>query len=231
MNKVFLAYSYRDENKSLVAAAIDPLVRTHNLLPVAGDTLGGEELTPAVQALIASSDALVALMTRDEKVDGADKYKATNWVYGELTNARTRKQRAIAIVEKGVDTSGMFSESERIAFDRANPLPAIIRLSQTIAQWKADAGRSLEIRILPQTAGNLALGDQIKCEYRLIPPLGQPGAWRDAYASKRPGGVFLLLQGVKPEELIQVKISKNGSKRWESVQYPQWVHVELDKST
>jgi hypothetical protein len=230
MNKVFLAYSYRDENKNLIAAAIDPLVRSHNLLPIAGDTLGGEALTPAVQDLIAKSDALVALMTRDTKVDGEEKYKATNWVLAELTNARTRKQRAIAIVEKGVDISGMFADSEYIPFERANPLPAIIKLSQTIALWKAEAGRSLEIRVLPPTAGNLALADKTKCEYRLIPPLGQPGAWQDAYASEKPGGVFLLLQGVKPDESIQVKISKNGSMRWQSVQTPQWVHVELGKS-
>ena len=188
MNKVFLAYSYRDENKSLIAAAIDPLVRSHNLLPIAGDTLGGEALTPAVLDLIAKSDALVALMTRDSKVDGEDKYKATNWVLTELTNARTRKQRAIAVVEKDVDTSGMFADNEYIPFDRANPLPAIIKLSQTIALWKSDAGRSLEIRVLPPMAGNLALTDKTKCEYRLIPPLGQLVRGKTLMHQKSPAG-------------------------------------------
>jgi hypothetical protein len=232
MNKIFLAYSYRDENKRLIADVIDPLVRSHNVLPVAGDILGGEQLTAAVQGLIASSDALVGFMTRDRQIAGGNTYAATQWVQNELVTARTRKQRAIAVVENGVDTSGMFSDNERIDFDRANPLPAVIKLSQTIALWKAEAGRSIEIRILPAAAAKVAVSEQLKCEYRLTPPLGRPGSWIEAYASRKPGGVFLLLQGVKPDEAIEVKISKkdNGSARWTSSQNPQWVHIELERA-
>jgi hypothetical protein len=39
--------------------------------------------------------------------------------------------------------------------------------------------------------------------------------------------VFLVVQGVKVNEEIQVKILEGGNPRWRSVESPQWVHIEL----
>jgi hypothetical protein len=104
---------------------------------------------------------------------------------------------------------------------------AFIRLSETIGLWRAESGRSLEIRLLPDAAATLAANENAKCQYRLVPPIGEPTDWKVGRARSKPGGVFLVVQGVKVNEEIQVKILEGDSPRWRSVESPQWVHIEL----
>lgn len=226
MNKIFLSYSFRPENDQVVRQ-IDRLIRSHGLLPVTGEVLGGEELTPEVQALIAGSDALISLLTRDRKIENKESWVATDWVRDELKSARNRNQSAIAVVESGVETKGMFAENEYIPFDRNAPCETMIKLSQTIGRWKERAGRSLEIRLLPDAAAKMASEDNISCQYRLIPQFGKPTEWKEGRAARRPGGVFLIVQGAKLDESIEVKIVQGQAARWRSDEAPQWVHVEL----
>lgn len=224
MNKIFLSYSFRPENEQVVRQ-VDRLIRSHGLLPVTGDVLGGGELTPEVQALIAQSDALISLFTRDKKIGG--NWIPTKWVRKELRSARKREQPAIAMVETGVKIGG---ENEYISFNRAAPCEAMIKLSQTIGRWKESVGRSLEIRLLPEAAARMASGDNARCRYRLTPQGGaKPSAWKEGRVARRPGGVFLLVQGAKFDELIEVKIVRGRADRWRSDEAPQWVHVELER--
>jgi len=226
VNKVFLAYSFRPANDQIVRQ-VDRLIRSHGLLPVTGEVLGGEGLTPEVQALIAQSDALVSLLTRDQKIQNKKSWIPTEWVRDELKSARDRKQPAIAMVETGVEIKGMFAENEYIPFDRAAPCEALIKLSQTIGRWKETAGRSLEIRLLPDAAAQMASQQTAICQYRLTRQLEKPGDWKDGRVARRPGGVFLIVQGAKLDELIEVKVVEGEAARWRSDEAPQWVHVEL----
>ena len=91
----------------------------------------------------------MAVLTREEKIEGREAWRPTGWVSGEYISARGRDQRAIAIIEAGVEINGPYAENERIALDRTAPREAIIRLLETIGLWKLNAGRSLEIRLLP----------------------------------------------------------------------------------
>jgi hypothetical protein len=231
VNKIFLAYSFRPENERVVRD-IGRLVRSHGLALVTGEILGGEGLTSEIQSSIAESDGLVALMTREEQIADRDEWRPTGWVNSEYISARARKQRAMALVEDRVKLDGAFAENERIRFDRQDPCEAMIRLSETIDFWKVKSGRSLEIRLLPQEAANLALRDSLRCEYRVVPP--EFGAvvppWQVGLARSKPGGVFLFIPGVKKDEAIEVRIMEGSTPRWASVESPQWVHVELKSS-
>lgn len=226
MNKVFLAFSFRPDNDPLVRN-IDRIVRSHGLVLVTGEILGGAGLTPEIKTRIKQADALIALLTREEKIDAQESWRPTGWVSTEYAMARARDQRAIALLEGGVRLDGAYSENEHIPLDRAAPCDAMVRLSETIGLWKAESGRSLEIRLLPEAAAALASNDNAKCEYRLISPTGISRDWQMAEARTKPGGVFLVIQGVKVDETIQVKITEGNSTRWRSVESPQWVHVEL----
>jgi hypothetical protein len=62
MNKIFLAYPFREENERLLRA-IDRLVKSHGIALVTGEILGGEDLTAAIKDSIAKSDALIAVLT------------------------------------------------------------------------------------------------------------------------------------------------------------------------
>ena len=74
-------------------------------------------LTPAVQRRITESDALVALFTREQKLAGKNKWLPTTWVQTEITSARTSGKRTIALVEPGVQISGLFADNEHILLD------------------------------------------------------------------------------------------------------------------
>ena len=226
MNKIFLAYSFRPENERLVRD-IDRVVQSHGLVLVTGEILGGAGLTPAIQERIKHSDALVALMTREEKIADQEAWRPTGWVNSEYISARGRSQRATAILESSVRLDGAYAENEHISLDRQSPCEAMIRLSETIGLWKFESGRPLEIRLLPDAAATLAASENAKCWYRLIPPSGDQPAWKEGQARQKPGGVFLVIPGVKQDEAIEVKILEGNAARWRSVESPQWVHVEL----
>jgi hypothetical protein len=226
VNKIFLAFSFRAENSQLVRD-IDRVVRSHGLVLVTGEILGGQGLTAEIQARIKESDALIALMTREQKIEGRDIWQPTPWVTTEYISARARNQLAIAMVEDGVQSNGAYAENEHIKLDRTVQSEAFIRLSETIGLWRAQSGRSLEIRLLPEAAATLAANENTKCEYRLVPPVGDPTDWKVGRARSKPGGVFLVVQGVKVNEDIQVKILEGGNPRWRSEESPQWVHIEL----
>lgn len=66
---------------------------------VTGEILGGAGLTSAIQSRIVEADALVALLTREEKIEGQETWRPTGWVNSEYISARARSQRAIALVE------------------------------------------------------------------------------------------------------------------------------------
>lgn len=51
MKKVFLTYSFREEDRDLVSY-VEHLLASHNILAVTGEGVGGAGLTPAVQKRI-----------------------------------------------------------------------------------------------------------------------------------------------------------------------------------
>jgi hypothetical protein len=190
--------------------------------------VGGDDLTAAIKASIANSDALIALLTKDKKFDDRDEWATTDWVKSELENARTRGQRAIALVEKGVAYGGLHAGNERISLNRENLHDAFLRLSETIGLWKEEAGGFLEIRLFPQLAADAALIETVKCRYRIIKRNAKPGDWQPARARKRPGGVFVEIAGVRQGEDIQIELLEGEQAKWRSNESPQWVHVELE---
>ena len=226
MNKIFLGFSFRPQNEQVVRN-IDRLVRSHGLVLVTGEILGGAGLTSAIQSRIVEADALVALLTREEKIEGQETWRPTGWVNSEYISARARSQRAIALVEDSVKVDGSYAESEHIRIDLQCPCEAMIRLSETIGFWKFEAGRSLEIRLLPEAAATLAATESARCEYRVVPPNGNAPPWQVGQPRPKPGGVFLIIPGVRQDAAIEVRIMEGNTARWRSVESPQWVHVEL----
>ena len=82
MKKVFLSFSFRDEDRPLVSA-VEQLLSSHELMSVTGKKLGGGPLTPTVMHRIEECDALIALLTRrDEKAIGG--WTTHDWVRDEL---------------------------------------------------------------------------------------------------------------------------------------------------
>lgn len=214
MQKLFLSYSFRDEDRSLVSQ-VERLLASHHLLVVTGQKLGGEMLTPAVMERIESCDGLVSLLTRrEQKASGT--WTTHDWVRDELNHARGKNMRAIAMVEDGVDVGGAYGEHERIHFSRESLEEAFLALSETIGVWKAEAGRQLKIQILPEILAEQAamtLGE-MSCQYR-FGSAGNFTEWKQALQVPEEGGTFIYITGVKDDQMIQLRISHAGT-QWQS---------------
>lgn len=227
MKKVFLAFAFRDEDRGL-ATNVEQLLASHDVRVTTGARLGGEQLTPAVQARIDQADGLIALLTRrDQKVAGG--WTTHPWVQDELNYARNQHKRAIALVEDGVDVGGMYAQHERIPFDREKPLQALLALSETIGLWKLEAGRTLKVQILPdELARKVGQGNgTFGCRYRFVVQ-GRYTDWKEVLPVPEPGGTFVYLEGVSDEHMIQLKVEDQAMK-WESPAVSQWMQVRLSR--
>jgi len=223
--KVFLAFAFREQDRSLVDYA-DRLLASQFVVSRTGEDLGGEQLTPAVQSRIDECDALIALLTqRDAKVGGG--YTTHQWVQDEVGYARAKKKRAIALIENGVDVGGMYQPNEYIPLDRVNLLPVLLRLSETVGVWKRELGRTVKVQILPlPLARKVGGGDNgVRCSHRLWHQ-GTFSGWTEVTPVPEGGGTFVYVNGVQEEHLIQLKVEEKG-KVWQSTATSQWMQVQL----
>jgi hypothetical protein len=148
-------------------------------------------------------------------------------VQDELNYARGKQKRAIALIETDVDVGGMYAPNEYIPFDRQNPLPAFLRLSDTVGQWKREIGRTLKVMILPPQLARTVGKGQIKCRYRFSAE-GKWTPWNETEAIGEIGGTFVYLVGVRDDHTIQLEV-KLPNARWQSIAAPQWVQIKLNQ--
>ena len=223
--KVFLAFAFRPQDTELVGH-VGRLLASQHLTAVTGEGLGGEQLTPAVQDRIDRCDALVGLATRRDQKQGGG-YTTHQWVLDEIGYARGQKKRAIAVVENGVDVGGMYQPHEYIPLDTTQPLPALLRLAETLGLWKQETGRTLKVQILPPAlATKLGAGaNGAQCSYRLWLQ-GKSSDWTSVTPQPEGGGTFIWVEGVQEEHLVQIQIKDKG-KVWQSLATSQWIQVEL----
>jgi hypothetical protein len=228
MQRVFLAFSFRNQDQDLVRR-IEALLESHDIQVETGEALGGQALTQAVQKRIDESDALVAVLTRSERL-ASGKWSTHDWVRDELNYARTKRKRAIALVDVAVDVGGTYQEHERIDLDTKKESLSLLKLSQAVSEWKREWGRRVKIRILPEDLGHTvrSVGDRAKCHYRLTRQ-GTQSKWLLASLVPEPGGTYAYIRGATEEDLIQLRVSLPGES-WISPAVPQWMDATLAKA-
>lgn len=226
MKKVFVAYSFREENDQLFKV-VERLVKSHGFQADTGEVLGGDSLTIGVKQKISDSDALIAVLSKDKKADGSEQWFATDWVKSELQSARNSNKSCIALVESGVSVDGLYAEYERINFDRNNLLTPLLRLSETLFFWRDNAGRSVKIKLEPKEAAELALSHG-KCYYRVgrvDQPLGDAKEiWIDDYDNDL---YIISLAGIREDHEVQIEIREGDSIRWRSKRMRQFIYAQL----
>jgi hypothetical protein len=230
--KVFLSHSFRAEDRHLVAT-IDSLLGAQDVLVATGRRLGGAAITPEILRRIETTDALVALLTRRERIgeEEAGRWTTHNWVRDEINYARGRAKPAIALVEAGVELDGAYDEHERITFDRDNPLDALLELAETIHVWREGLGVQRQVQIKPDDIGEELRNreNELTCKYRLVSPDGVPGDWRTTKPMLQPGGTILFVDGVLGDDhYIEVEVAgPDGRAQWWSPATAQLINVEL----
>lgn len=225
MRTIFLAYAYRESDHEL-AAQVERLLASHNVRAVSGKAVGGEAITDEVKARIEKSDGLVALLTRRDALAGGG-WTTHPWVKDEIVHARAHDKPAIALLETDVQHGGAYGENEYIPLDRANLAEALLRLSETLGEWKRKAGRTIKVQILPDDlAAQLSGANGLVCRYRFVEG-GTLHEWKTADLIPETGGAFLYLRGVQDDHLVQVEIERPQQNSWFSVATSQHLPINL----
>jgi len=224
--KIFVAYGFSTDADKELANHVQTLVQAHGLTVTTGEHLDGGQLTEAVMERIRESDGLVALMTRDEQRDG--RWFTHEWVSQELSYARGRELRSVALFEDGIVPEGMHASHRWIPYEPDRPLPAFADLADVIGSWKRREGRTLVAKLRPDEAGEAAAAPGATVRYRFFSK-GDYAGWRDGEIVRKPGAILAYLPGADEDSEVEVEIRGVGS-TWRSVVEPQWLQLKLEQA-
>jgi hypothetical protein len=229
MQAVFLSFSFREKDATLVRPAVQVLeavLESFDVRATTGQSLAGAPLTAAIKARIEECSGLIALITPDVKKRNG-KFTAHSWSRDELNHARSRNISAIALLHRDVENEGISQDYEYVPWDPRNTAPAIVKIVQTIGQWKRISGKLSKIKIIPENVGFQVAQNGGRCSYRLLRE-GAATRWLEANVFGEVGGAFAHVSGIQDDALIELKV-EIGGERWTSRATPQFLQVELQK--
>lgn len=206
MESIFLSYSFSTPEDRSIVVEIEELLRSFGIKLETGRNLAGGQLTDEVKSLIRHSDGLIALASRRERVDSGD-WITHPWIRDEFGYAKAINKPSIALVEDGVRTNGAYENYERIPFTRDDTSPALLKLAKTLGIWKDKAGNRLKVRLLPDDIVDELESPSYK--YQFV-SRGDSLGWEDIEPVLEPGGIYLHLQGVRDDYLIEVEVSSRN---------------------
>lgn len=233
MKHVFLSYTYRPH--PAYAAEIDDLQRTvrrvieaMDLRVIDGMDLGGRPLDQEIDKRIRNADALIALVT--PQADAAGNETLPEFVGTEFQTARTLDKPRFRVLHKELLARGLGATEEYAPFEAAKTLDVVMKLLGTIAWWKKEYGRAVQIRIEPDDLAKRFDRHKDRCEYELMIQSGAPLPAKPTTLWPEPGGPMVHVPNFVEGARVSVQLTVDGE-RWQSpFVAPQLAGIELTKA-
>src|SRR5262245_56213403 len=183
MQQVFLSYTYKPhpdyvaETENL-RRSVGIVIESLDLRVATGEDLGGEALTDEVKEQIEKADALITLLTPWK--DGLRNKAQPQWVVEEFAHAKAKGKPAIRILHSDFAAAGMYAANEYIAFSPNKLTDVLLKVMRTLALWRKQSGRPIEIEIATDAGGARFDPGRVKlCEYQIFLDY-EKSAWRKA---------------------------------------------------
>lgn len=136
--KIFVSYSYRDENAWVERYAI-PLISCFGHEPKTGRILDAGAIPEEVKRQIRGCRRVICFVTRAAPLFGPGGeitgYTPPDWVRDELILARGASVDAVEFREQGVTYGGVASFTAWHAFDRTDMPALLMRLAEVLKEW------------------------------------------------------------------------------------------------
>ncbi len=226
--KIFLSYSFRYGDD--LTKAVERLISSQvGMPPIYGRTLAGQPVNVAVEDKIIQSDALISLVLKNpnQQPGEAPWSQSVNQEYNFAIN---RQMRSIAVVEDGLAFQGM-NPKEYIPYNPANPTETILRISETIAEWRRVLGHEMRAQIFPKNlAEKLDNNAGLKCSHRYWDKdISTP--WKEVQHISEDEGTFIYLRGVNPLYKIELRVmDQQQNVMWQmKARYP-WPILQLKEA-
>ena len=227
LENIFISYHFDPEARE-IAEKVKRLIVSHDIKPVTGERLGGENLAQAVTEKIDECQAIVIILTEREQG------RTNNWVRAERSYAEGKGLRIITLIETGVDDSGMFSARERLQININDNDLKILELSETISFWRNSLGNVKKLLLRPkdvsENISNSIGNNTIK--YRIWKSKHyrqniEPN-WSNIIPTPEEGGATIYIPGIRNKDLIEIEALVENTK-WRSPAANHNVIVELKK--
>jgi hypothetical protein len=234
MKHVFLSYTYNPHPDHV--AETDTLQRTvrrvieaMDLRVLDGMDLGGRPLDAEIEKRILSADAMIALVTPQQ--DAAGNLALPEFVGTEFQFARAKGKPRLRVLHKQLAARGLGRDEEYAPFDPDKLLDVVMKLLSTIAVWKKEYGRAVQIQIQPdELASRFDSRRHDRCEYELMISPGQVLAARETILWREPGGPVVHVPNFVDGASVSVHLTVGGE-RWQSpFVTPRLGGVSLTKS-
>lgn len=126
----FLSCSFADEDKDIVAF-FARLIKSFEIEPKIYDYQEMGRLPDKVKEYINSSDCLIAIASRQSKVEGSELWSCPDWIHHEIALANAYNKPIAIFVEDGVRLEGLISmEERRQLFSRSDVLANIDKITR-----------------------------------------------------------------------------------------------------
>lgn len=217
MQQVFLSFTYVPhpdfvEETNALRRNVTTVIESIDLRVVTGEDLGGEALTDEIRERIEKADALVALLTPWKDKLGNKTHAP--WVADEFAHASAHRKPATRIIHADLAVAGMYAAHEYIAFAPDKAADTLLQLMRTLALWKKQRGRPMEVEIAPDVAGGFDRNQVKTCEFQLFQNY-QESEWRNATIWPQPGALYAYLPGVPDQAKLRLRL-QHANDTWQS---------------
>lgn len=215
--KIFVAYGYNERDK-WIPNLVFPIIKAFGDEVVTGEELQGEQITDAVIREIKQSDALMAFVTRRQKIDKV-RWTTHRWVTDEISNALAFSLPVVEIREVGVDEQGgIVGDRQRIIYNESDRDKCLVEIVKTLGRWHSSD--SVEMQLLPegcvQAIRPLLRNPSLRCTYKILDySSGTQGSEIPTPILPKEGGLFVRAQNVPRRSYIQIRVECSG-KSWGS---------------
>lgn len=234
MKHVFLSYTYCPHPEHI--AETDALQRTvrrvieaMDLRVLDGMDLGGRPLDTEIDKRIAEADAMIALVTPQANPAGGK--ILPEFVSTEFQAARMLGKPRLRVLHTELIARGLGANEEYAPFDPAKMIDVVMKLLGTIAVWKKENGRGVQIRFEPDDLANrFDAHRNDRCEYEIMIQSGKALPAKQTTLWREPGGSMVHVPNFVEGALIKVQLTVNGE-RWQSpFVSPQLAGIALTKT-
>lgn len=233
MQRIFLSYTYRPHQDhasetDLLQRTMRRVIEAVDLRVMDGQDLGGRALDPEIEKRINDADALVALFT--PQADAAGNKIAPDFVGTEFQRARALGKSTLRVLHNELTARGLGAGEEYALFQPDKMHEVIMKLLQTLALWKQECGRPINIQVMPRHLANqIDSKRNDRCEYELM--IGGSPA-RPAQTTNlwpEPGAAYVFVPNFIEGAKLRVRLFVNGE-IWQSpFVLPQMGGVTLTK--
>ena len=235
MQRIFLSYTFEPHpDHADCLKALEPQLRrvieALELRVVDGRNLAGGGLTTEIERRISEADALIAVFTPQANAVGGIEFP--HFVASEFQFAHAAGKPTFRIQHSDLGPPrGLDAGAEHMLYAQDKLLDVVMKVLQTVAIWKSERGRPVQIRIYPdELAQRFDDSRNDSCEYQLLlANQSKPSSPQPTMLFPEPGAAYVHVPNFIPGAKVRIRLNVQGDQWRSEFVEPQMGGVALSR--